>query len=236
MMKTFNQYVESVEIEESRKSMSRLIQHFINDPYVIIMSVERNPVELGIKIDDSLDPTDKEQLKKLVRLGTIQNSKITATFRSNLKSYRSGYIPIEGSYVETTKMKDGTVEQYKFNENSQIIYCDNIDNDKLKDQLYDLCISYAVKTNQECILVVDKGFGFYVDPRTGKRDPIGMFHPEKLGEYYSTLVKAKQSVYYSNRNRDKRLPSIDKNFTFTTDVKKAQNTFVKILNQYRKHE
>lgn len=227
MMKTFNQYVESVEIEESRKSMSRLIQHFINDPYVIIMSVERTPTEVGFRDNPKLDKNNPQDSDKAFDEGVAENAFATGAFRTNLKQFRSGYIPIQGSYVETVNGKPREVIEHSF-----IIYCPK---DESK-HLYDFCIQQAKKYHQECILVVENGFGFFVDPHTNERDPIGMFYPDKIGQYFSTMVKKKVDDYYNKRHRSPHVKVIEKNFTFTTDVEKAQNTFVKILNQYRKHE
>ena len=195
-MLTFKQFYQK-ELKENRRSMGRSMHHVSKDPYVIIMSVERNPYEVGRNKHVDWDYSDPKNRKKAVTIGAEINTAVTAEFRKHLGSFKSGFIPIEGTYLETLKLPSGEQEQIKVDEQSTIVYCTETN----KDRLYKFCIGWAKQYNQQAILVVEKGKGYYVDPQNNKREYIGIFYPDDIEQYCSVLVGNKKFTFTKNKQK-----------------------------------
>lgn len=212
-MKTFDQYCETV-LDESRKSMSRMLKHIIEDPFVIIISCERSPYEIGMNVHSKLDLNDSHNLKKVLGTGKLINAERTDSFRNTLKLHRYGYIPVEGSYYETRKIGDQQLK-VRVIEKSTIVYC-NADNQK---DILQICLSHAKLSNQECILYVEKGKGYYLYPGLKKKEYVGVFYPERLGDYYTVLVQKNDKTHRQ-----------EKSFTFTTNKNKLSTTLKRLFD------
>ncbi len=181
------------QLKENRRSMGRFVDHILNDPYVIIMSVERSPYEVG-RVQYGI--TDEELARKK---GEKTNYYNTINFRTLLRRFKCGFITVSGSYIEEHDDNDVIV-----NERSTIIYCTE-DN---KQQLYDFCVEWAKKTNQDSILIIEKGRGKYYYPQINKFEDKGMFYPDQIGEYYTIL------------HRNKKFTFTTKEFNITRQLKK----------------
>lgn len=219
-MLTFKQFL-ARELKENRRQYSRLLQHFTSDPFVIIISVERNHYEVGVSIIGEDNDFDD-----IIAQGNAENFKNTDEFRGQLRTIRNcGFIPVKGSYKETYTYYDRqTRKRVKktelITEHSQIVYC----TEQNWEQVWELCWKYATKTNQHSILVVKKARAYYYFPSepTKSPEPKGVFHPRQIGEYYTELHEGKR-------------------FSFSTDPSKLSNTLIKYLQiadneieQYRK--
>lgn len=116
-MLTFEQFYQK-ELKESKRSMSRFYYHVSKDPFMIIMSVEHSPYEIGIERYPNADKKDEQKLREY---GEHINNLNTSTFRHNLSKFKSGFIPLLGKYNEPSwKDPKTTVEVY---EDSTAIYC-----------------------------------------------------------------------------------------------------------------
>lgn len=186
-MKTFKEFLASKQKQEDRnglsesiRSMSRLMYHQKYDPFIIIISVERNAKELGRK----RYPDDEQ---KAIINGISINDVNTNNFRVDLCNNHIGFVPVYGRYIETYIDDNGDKVEKKVIERSQIIYTTN-DN---KDLIMDLCLKWAKKTNQECILYIENGKGSFLYPNDNHKESIGIFYPEKIDEYYSEITPNK---------------------------------------------
>ena len=200
-------------LDENRKSMSRLLTHVGNDPFVIVISVERSPFEIGHKAFPKLDYQNSKNVEQSRNHGASVNALNTSEFRRGLSQFHSGFIKIEGQYKETTRIDNIDVET-DVHEQSTIVYC----SEASKDELYQYCIKFAKRTNQECILFIEKGKGYYLNPRTLQKDYIGIFYPDKFGEYYSILVQ-----------RNHKTGRQQKAFTFVKDTSKISSNLKRLL-------
>lgn len=212
-MKKFDQYCET-SINESRKSMSRMLKHIAEDPFVIIMSCERSPYEIGMNLYNDLDFKDPNNIKKIVGVGNVINKERTDNFRKFLKLHRYGYIPVDGSYYETRQVGNNKI-RVRVDEQSTIVYC----NSENQNDVLELCLSHAKLSNQECILYVEKGKGYYLYPNTRKKEFIGVFYPERLSDYYTVLVQKNDKTHRQ-----------EKSFTFTTNKNKLSATLKKLFD------
>lgn len=189
-MKPFEQYlIASLKrhgLYESKRSIARLMHHQKYDPFVVIMSVERNPKELGLQNW----PNDPE---KAIKSGKDQNSRLTHSFRDFLKFHKFGFIPIQGQYTETYTDITGAICHEPVVEKSQIIYTTN----ENKDQVLEFCVKWAKKYNQECILYVENGKGYFLYMNDLHKELIGTFHPQKVDDYYSS-IKPHKNFEFSN--------------------------------------
>lgn len=75
---------------------------------------------------------------------------------------------------------------------SQIIYT----SEQNKDDVFDKCLDWANRTNQDSILIAHKGRGYlhYLD-RSKPHEKLGDFHPEKIGEFCTLLHKDSKDHY-----------------------------------------
>ena len=199
-MKTFKEFLASKQkhedrngLKESRKSMSRLMYHQKYDPFVIIMSVERNVIEVGEK-------DFPDDVVNAIKHGKSINLANTMSFRADLRLNDIGYVPVRGSYIETYKNDVGKEVEQRVDEWSQIIYTTN-DN---KDEILELCLKWAKKTNQECILYIKHGKGYFLHPNDVHKESIGTFYPDKVDEYYTKLTSNK-SFEFTTKNVSEKI-------------------------------
>lgn len=212
MMK-FEQFCQEY-LQESWKSMSRLIAHAAKDPFVVIISVERNALVLGYENTDDkskLDLDDESCIASLKEKGKKINKINTALFRSQLDNFKSGYIKVQGTYSEPVTIDDHH-ENVDVVENSTIVFC-NEDN---KNDIMRFCKHWAKTTNQDAILIIEKGRGWYYYPKTSKKESIGTFVPADVEQYFTKLVRRNDSEGGS-------LQRVEKRFTFTKDKTKITN-------------
>lgn len=199
-MRTFKEFLAAQQkqedrngLSESRRSMSRLMFHQKYDPFVIIISVERNIIELGRQ-------TFPNDIQKALEHGKAININNTLSFRSDLRLNDIGFVPVRGSYIETYTDSTGQKIDRKVDEWSQIVYTTN-DN---KDKVLDICLKWAKKTNQECILYIELGKGYFLYPNDNHKESIGIFYPEKVGEYYTKLTHNK-SFEFTTKNVSEKI-------------------------------
>ena len=195
-MKTFKEFLLSElkhpidHIDESRRSINRLIKHVRNDPFVIIISVERSPYNV------EYDHNDIDGQRKAIEDQQRLNVANTASFRRGLTLFKSGYIPVHGGYNESYVKQDGSTVKVHVDEQSTIVYCTQ----RNKDQIKQFCVDWAERTNQESILIIDHGKGCFYNVKQRSCQPIGLFYPDKLGDYYTRLF-GKSFTMTDNRNR-----------------------------------
>ena len=210
-MKSFTEYLiaelkQSQPIDENRRSMGRLVQHFKNDPFVIVISVERNPRE-------SVTSEDIDTRIKQFKQAQLANIDNTMMFRDGLRHFQhTGYITVNGSYVEQSYDTYGKPVDVLVKERSSIVYC----TDSNKDDVFQYCKRWALKTNQQCIPIVKHGKASFYYPSDNRFENVGLFYPDKIGDYYTTL--------YGKTNKPV------KSFTFTSDRSKISKAVAKMFN------
>lgn len=193
-------------LDENRRSLGRFTKHVMNDPFVIVISVERSPYEVGIKHGSK----STDSVSDIRKRGVFWNAVNTLDFRKQLTTHRAGFIKVTGHYVETIDIDD-IKQPYDVVEQSSIVYT----TERNKDTIWRLCVHWAKKTNQESILVIDHGKAKYYFPDSNTFENVGLFYPDKLGQYYTTLHNNKSFTFTSDRSKiSDKLKSV---FNYTDD-------------------
>lgn len=157
--------------------LSRFWQNRNNNEPILIISAERS------------NKTKEENIKDTLEL---RRSIIASGF---------GYIKIRGGYVET--LKDGSKIDVD-DEHSCIVYSDKND----EQILLKLGMILGKRYNQESILFIDTEQNAkwiyttnFDEHKIGDIKPLGKFHYEKFGNYYSRIGK-KQFSYELDESKD----------------------------------
>lgn len=130
-----------------------------------------------------------------------ENNSNTKELRRSIVSGGFGFAKVVGGYVET--LSDGSTKDIDGEQSSAIFAKPTEEKALLK-----LGMILGTKYEQECILFIDtKGDAKWIytsnvkDHKIGDIDPLGKFHPTKLGQYYSRIGK-KQFSYTMNESED----------------------------------
>lgn len=179
------------DLKESRKSYSRFINHMNKDPFIIFMSVDKNPYWLGKKETDN--NKDNLSYEELCKIGQDENYRNRGNFMVRLRAHDIGYVMIRGGYTEKNDGRDYEVEEVSF-----IVYT----SEKNKKRLLDFCVKEAKKTLQDSIMLVEKNRAEYLYMDSGRKEYVGMFSFFKLDKYWSLLHKNSNHERYISFQKD----------------------------------
>lgn len=198
------------DLEESRKSYSRFINHMKKDPFIIFMSVDKNPLWLGTRI--AKKKGEKLTNKEARELGERTNALTQDGFKTQLRSRNIGYVAIDGGYKEKDPDSDRLIP---VDEQSFIIYT-NEDN---KDNILKFCLEKAKETLQDTIMIVEKNKAKYIHVSDGREEYVGEFSFSKLNDYWSRLHKNSNHERYISFQKD------------VTKASKQVERFVNMINE-----
>ena len=188
-MKSFKEYINESMLTEA--SVKRLQKHLEMGEPVAIVSAYRS------------DYDDNK-----MRNATMCNKK-TNELRSIVLSNKFGFNRGVGGFVE--HLKDGSTREVK-DERSTIIFA----KPEREQELKKLAIALGKRFEQESILFVDaKGKACWIDTKNsvGKETPLGAFHPERVGDYFTKIKKqyfsfdVQEEVEYFSECDDMPMPS-----------------------------